>query len=90
MFGAFCQTAAAGVCVTPGGSSSCYAKIQLAVNAASNNDQIEVASGTYKEDVVIGKPLSLVGAGAGYSIIDATGFANGIFLNGLDNPASTL
>ncbi len=87
VFGAFCQTAAAKIlCVTPGGSSSCYAKIQLAVNAASNNDQIEVASGTYKEDVVIGKPLSLVGAGAGYSIIDATGFANGIFLDGLDNP----
>ena len=87
LFAAFSQTAAANtLCVTPRGSELCYAKIQLAVNAASNNDQINVAPGTYKEDVVIGKPLSLIGAGAGLSIIDATGLANGILLDGYDNP----
>lgn len=87
LFAAFSQTAAAKtLCVTPGGSNLCYAKIQLAVNAASNNDLINVAAGTYREDVVIGKPLSLIGAGAGSSIIDATGLANGIFLDGFDNP----
>ena len=44
------------------------------------------APGTYAEDVVIGKPLSLIGAGAGSTVIDAAGLANGIFVDGLDNP----
>jgi hypothetical protein len=56
------------------------------VNAASNNDVINVAPGTYKEDVLIHKPLSLIGAGADSSIIDATGVAHGIFLDGFDFP----
>ncbi|MGA9511847.1 MAG: right-handed parallel beta-helix repeat-containing protein [Candidatus Sulfotelmatobacter sp.] len=87
LFAALPQTAVANtLCVTPKGSKVCYAKIQLAVNAAENNDVISVGPGTYKEDVVIGKPLSLVGAGSGSSFIDATGLANGIFLDGLDNP----
>jgi parallel beta-helix repeat protein len=86
LFVAFSQTATAKtLCVTSGGSMACYAKIQLAVNAASNNDLINVAPGTYKEDVVIGKPLSLIGAGAERSVIDATGLAHGIFLDGFDN-----
>ena len=46
--------------------------------------------GTYKEDAVIGKPLSLIGAGAGASIIDATGLANGIFVDGFDNAGLTM
>ncbi|HYW39639.1 MAG TPA: right-handed parallel beta-helix repeat-containing protein [Terriglobales bacterium] len=87
LFAAFSQIAAANtLCVTPGGSKLCYAKIQLAVNAASNNDLINVAPGTYKEDVVIGKPLSLIGAGADLSVIDATSLANGILLDGYNNP----
>ena len=36
--------------------------------------------------MVIGKPLSLVGSGAGSSVIDATGLPNGIVLDGYDNP----
>jgi hypothetical protein len=87
LFVTLSQTAAANtLCVTPGGSKVCYAKIQSAVNAAAANDQITVAAGTYKEDVIIGKPLSLIGAGASLSFIDATGKPNGIFLDGLDNP----
>jgi parallel beta-helix repeat protein len=87
MFAALSQTAAANtLCVVPKGSNLCYAKIQLAVNAASNNDLINVAPGTYKEDVIIGKPLSLIGSGAGSSVIDATGLPNGIFVDGYDNP----
>jgi len=83
---AFSQTAAAStLCVNPAGSHPCFAKIQSAVNAASNNDTINVAPGTYTEDVVIGKPLSLIGAGAGQTIIDATNLANGILLDGLNN-----
>ncbi len=83
----FSQAAAAKtLCVNPAGSSGCYKTIQAAVNAASNSDVINVAAGTYKEDVVIGKPLSLLGAGAALSIIDATHLANGILLDGLNNP----
>jgi hypothetical protein len=87
LFAAFSQTLAAKtLCVNPTGSNSCYAKIQLAVNAASNNDLINVAAGTYAEDVVIGKPLSLIGSGPERSIIDAANLANGILLDGYNNP----
>jgi parallel beta-helix repeat protein len=73
------------LCVNPKGTSGCYAKIQDAVNAAAKFDVINLAVGVYKEDVVIGKPLSLIGAGAGMSIIDATNLPNGILLDGLNN-----
>jgi parallel beta-helix repeat protein len=73
-------------CVNPGGTGGCYATIQSAVNAAAANDTINVAAGTYTEDVTIGKALSLIGAGSGKSFIDATNLANGILLDGLNNP----
>lgn len=50
------------LCVNPHGSHGCFSKIQTAVNNASTNDVIEVATGTYAENVVIGIPLSLIGA----------------------------
>jgi Right handed beta helix region len=74
------------LCVKPGGSHGCYSKIQSAVNAASTDDVINVAPGTYAEEVVIGKSLSLLGAGAERTIIDATNLAHGIFVDGYDNP----
>ncbi len=87
LFAAFSHTAAAStLCVNPTGSHGCYAKIQPAVDHASANDVINVAPGTYKEDVLIDKPLSLIGAGADPSVIDATGLAHGVFVDGLDNP----
>ena len=46
---------------------------------------INVGPGTYKEDVVIGIPLSLIGAGASQSVIDATKLSNGVFVDGFDN-----
>lgn len=73
---------AANLCVNHSGSGGCLTSITAAVNHAGANDVIHVAAGTYKEDVVIGKPLSLIGAGAGASIIDATGLPNGIFIDG--------
>jgi hypothetical protein len=72
-------------CVNPGGTNGCFAKIGDAVNAASPYDIINVAPGTYKEDVVIGKALSLVGGNQNKTMIDATGLANGIYIDGLDN-----
>ncbi len=92
---AFCAVLLAGLaqtalattlCVNPGGTKGCFATIGAAVAAASANDTINVAAGTYKEDVVIGKSLSLIGANRSNTVIDATGLANGIYVNGLDNP----
>src|ERR1700722_17225577 len=84
LFVTFSQTVAAKstLCVVPGGSQSCYPTIQTAVNAAAKGDLINVARGTYKEAVVIGKALSLVGARNGSSVIDATGLPNGILVDG--------
>lgn len=76
---------AATLCVNPAGSGGCYKTISAAVSHASAYDVINVGKGTYKEDVVIGIPLSLIGAGANHTIIDATGLANGIFVDGFDN-----
>lgn len=87
LFAAFSQAAKAStLCVNPHGSHGCYSTIQAAVNHASPNEVIYVEHGTYTEDVVIGIPLSLIGAGADPSVIDATGLAHGIFVDGFDHP----
>jgi hypothetical protein len=78
--------AAKTLCVNSSGSDGCYKTIQSAVNAASNNDVIQVASGTYSEEVTIGKPLSLLGRDSQSTIIDATNLAHGIFVDGYDHP----
>ncbi len=84
VFGA-CQAAgAATLCVNPTGASGCQSTIGKAVSAANSGDTIQVAAGTYKEDVVIKVPLSLIGAGSASTIIDATGLPNGIFVDGPD------
>jgi pectin methylesterase-like acyl-CoA thioesterase len=72
-------------CVNPAGSGGCYASIQSAVNHAAANDVIKVGPGTYKEGVVIGIPLSLLGAGADQSTIDATSQPNGVLIDGFDH-----
>ena len=93
-----CQSAtAATLCVNPGGTSGCYSTIGAAVMQARmdylNNgtiNTINVAPGTYKEDVIILTPLSLVGAGPGRSVINAVGLANGIYIDGVDAPNNHL
>jgi len=80
---------AASLCVNAAASSGCMATIGAAVAAASPNDTINVAPGTYKESVTIGKPLSLIGADATKVTIDATGLGVGIYVDGNDNKALT-
>jgi nitrous oxidase accessory protein NosD len=74
---------AATLCVNPGGTGGCKSSINAAVAAASAGDTIRVASGTYKEDVLISKSLSLVAWDHRRPVIDATGLSNGIFVNGM-------
>lgn len=78
-------TSAATLCVNPKGSSGCYKTIGAAVSAAAAGDQINIGPGQYSESVTVNKTLSLVGAGAGSTIIDAQGLSNGIYIDGLDN-----
>lgn len=77
------SASAATLCVNPGGKSGCMATINAAVAASSPGDTIEIAPGTYKEDVTIMKAISLVGPQNGRATIDASGMANGIFVNGM-------
>lgn len=59
-------------CVAPGGAGGCFASIQAAVDAATTASVIDVAAGTYVENVVITAPpvLTIRGAGAGLTIVD--------------------
>lgn len=80
-----CQTAtAATLCVNPG-MTGCYSKISSAVTAARPGDTILVAPGTYNEDVMVTKPVSLIGEDAATTIINANGLANGVYIDGMDN-----
>jgi parallel beta-helix repeat protein len=77
---------AATLCVNHSGSGGCLSSIGAAVAAASPNDTIQVADGTYKEDVIIDKSLTLMGTNQRHTIIDASRLANGIYIDGIDNP----
>lgn len=79
---ALCQCAAGAVlCVDPK-IPACFPTIGAAVAASASGDTINVGTGTYREDVVITQPLSLIGADQGTTYIDATGKSNGIFVDG--------
>ena len=75
-------------CVKPGGGSGCFATINGAIAASSPGDTIVVAPGTYAEDVVIDRRVSLLGSGADNTTINAKGKSNGINIDGLDHPGA--
>src|ERR1700757_361496 len=75
---------AATLCVNPH-NSGCYSTIQSAVNHAAAGDVIKVAPGTYKEYVTVGIPISILGASADSTIVDAAGLPHGFFVDGFDH-----
>lgn len=77
---------AATKCVNQTGSHGCFTTISAAVAAAAPGDTIQVDEGTYNEDVTIAKPLALVGENRENTIIDAAGLANGVNVDGQNNP----
>jgi hypothetical protein len=77
--------AAADRCVKPSGAGGCFTTINAAVAASSPGDVIHVSRGTYHEDVIVDKPLSLLGEDPDDTKIDATGLLNGINVDGINN-----
>ncbi len=73
------------LCVDSAGRHGCSRTIGAAVAAAVPGDVIRVAKGTYHEDVVIAKPLSLLGEKPEHTVIDATGLLNGVNVDGYNN-----
>lgn len=63
--GAGVPASASASCVNPGGTGGCFSSVQAAVDAAGLREVVDVAPGTYFENVTIGpgSRLTLVGAG---------------------------
>lgn len=57
-------------------SSAVYSTIQAAIACAQNGDTLEIAAGTYNEVVLVNKNLTINGASAATSIINAGGAGN--------------
>ena len=62
-----------------------YSTIQAAINASINGDTISIESGTYNENIVIDKNISLVGNYAAGIVIDGKGVDNAITIKGGQN-----
>jgi hypothetical protein len=58
--------------------TSAFTSIQAAVNAAGSGDTIDVAEGTYSEEVAVGLPLTLAGADAAATIVQAPTAGSGV------------
>jgi hypothetical protein len=77
-------SAATTLCV--GSKHGCYTTIQPAVNAAHDGDTILIAPGTYPGGVTVGVSVTIVGAGAGSTIIRGGGPVLTLGVTGAANP----
>ena len=66
--------------------AGCYTTIQPAVNAAHDGDTILIAPGTYPGGVTVGVSVTIVGAGAGSTIIRGGGPVLTLGVAGAPNP----
>jgi len=66
-----------------------YSSIQEAINNASEGDTIFVSSGTYYENVVVNKSVSLIGENKATTIIDGNGTGNVVLVEGDDSVTVT-
>ena len=87
--GALASASASILCVSQQKVPWCTTTIGGAVSAASPGDTILVGPGTYKEDVIVTKSLSLLALDGMRAIIDASGMSNGIFINGMSAMPNT-
>src|SRR5438045_9361834 len=66
------SASAATICVGAK-QQGCFSTINAGISAASPGDTVQVAPGLYHDQVLIKKPLSLLGANAADKLIDAVG-----------------
>lgn len=69
------------LCVNPSGAYGCSKTISGALEGGAQGDTVVVYPGTYKEQVEIIRPVSLISLVPHGATIDATGQGNGIFIN---------
>lgn len=77
-------SAAPTLCVAPGGAGGCHASIQAAVDAAPPGATVQVAAGTYVENVItaIDRSVTIAGADADTTIVDGAAAAPVFVLRG--------
>ncbi len=81
---------AATLCVDQSGTlEGCLTTISAAIAISGPGDVIGVSPGTYHEQVVITKSISLIGNNPTTTFIDGTGFNNAVLVDGLHNPDLT-
>lgn len=69
--------------------SADFSKVQDAINAASPGDTIYVFNGTYYENVVVNKTVSLIGEHRHSAIIDARAVGDAVRIEQVDNVTVT-